>query len=349
MGVQLPTADSNLLIAGEPFSPFACGWDADLETTDDSRISGSRFVPCQLVHKRAAAQVLLTDGIRLGQDTFVVAAVLSADHGLAQRDAESRIDPMQAVEALRQVGYYISHRFHAVPDTHEFILGGVTLRVDDPGVLAANTPRLPINLLVTCTPTAKWTRRRLGMRLDVELSVAGQVCGHGSLLSEAVDPRVYQVVRHRHATGEPAVSPSAGRLLQPADVGRRSAADVLLAEVGRAEGWLLQVDQGHAVMFDHPVDHVPGMVLLEALRQAAFAVTRTLAGRRVRFAGIRTKFVRFCELDAPTWVSARPQLGHPFAGQAMVQVAAEQNGAQVASGVVELRLDDRSERDEGTD
>jgi 2-oxo-3-(phosphooxy)propyl 3-oxoalkanoate synthase len=293
-----------------------------------------------MVHKTTAGHVLLTDGIRLAHDRFLLAAMLPADHGLYHPDGEGRTDPMLLVEALRQAGYYISHRFYGVPDTHKFIFGGVTLKAVGTAPPAVDASWLPVNLRVTCTPTAKWTRRRLGMRLEVESSVAGRLCGHGSVLSEAVDTRIYQAVRRRTASSKPAgPAPGSGRPLLPGDVGRRSPADVLLADDGLAEDWLLRVDQGHPVMFDHPVDHVPGMVLLEAFRQAALVAARRRAGRRASLIGLRTEFARFCELDVPTRITARLQRGHPVADRRLVQVAAEQAGAHVASGAMELRLD----------
>jgi 2-oxo-3-(phosphooxy)propyl 3-oxoalkanoate synthase len=263
--------------------------------------------------------------------------MLPPNHALYHHDGAGRTDPMMVVEALRQAAYFISHRFYGVPHTHEFILGGLAVKTDDPALPAAGTEWLPVNLRVTCAPTAKWTRRRLGMRLDVEFSMGGRACGHGSLLSEAVDMRVYQAVRRRSAP--PGAVPAGGRPLSPAEVGRRRRADVLLTVTGRSGSWLLRVDRGHPVMFDHPVDHVPGMVLLEAFRQAALVVTRPLAARRPSLAGLRTEFARFCELDVPTLITARLQAGHPVAGRALVCVAARQADTEVAAGALELRLD----------
>ncbi|MFF8732844.1 AfsA-related hotdog domain-containing protein [Streptomyces sp. NPDC015171] len=43
----------------------------------------------------------------------------------------------------------------------------------------------------------------------------------------------------------------------------------MLAATERAGRWQLRIEQDHPVLFGHPVDHAPGMLLLEALRQAA--------------------------------------------------------------------------------
>ncbi|WP_260845011.1 AfsA-related hotdog domain-containing protein [Streptomyces sp. SLBN-31] len=50
-----------------------------------------------------------------------------------------------------------------------------------------------------------------------------------------------------------------------------SPTDVVLSPLGQPHRWQLRVDTRHPVLFDHIVDHVPGMLLIEAARQAATA------------------------------------------------------------------------------
>lgn len=331
--------DVNVPTTKQPSSPFTRGWDELTEPTHDTMMFGPRFVPRQLVHKATAGHVLLTDAIRLAENRFLVAAMLPPDHGLYHQDGAGRTDPMLMAEALRQAGYYIQHYFYGVPDSHQFILSEITLGIEDTAPLAAGPRWLPVNLTITCTPTAKRTNRRLGLRLEAEFSGEGHVCGRGSLVSDAVVPCVYQAIRRRAASttiAEP--TPVSGRPLSPGEVGRRGPADVLLSDDGTAEGWQLRVDQGNPEMFDHPVDHVPGMVLLEAFRQAALAATGPLAAGRTSLTGLRAEFARFCELGTPARITARPQPGHPVVDRMLVRVAAEQAGAEVASGAIELGL-----------
>ena len=337
MSRQLSALRTNPALARRPFSQE---WERISEPGLDADRPGPRFAPRQLVHKTTAEHVLLTDGIQLAPDSFLLAAMLPSDHGLYHPDRAGRIDPMLLVETLRQAGYYISHRFYGVPDTHKFIFGGVTLATDGMPQPTTSGPWLPVNMRVTCTPVARWTRSRLGMRLEVELSVAGRAWGRGSVLSEALDPRVYQAVRRRTASSEPAPPAlSEAPVLPPGEVGRRNPDDVVLTGDGATEGWLLRVDAQHPVLFDHPLDHVPGMMLIEAFRQAAFAATGG-PGQAVSLTRLSTEFARFCELDSPTRITATQQPDEvPVAGLARVQVAAEQAGIQVAAGALELSLD----------
>ncbi|GAA4214204.1 ScbA/BarX family gamma-butyrolactone biosynthesis protein [Microbispora amethystogenes] len=338
MSAQLSAEDVTLPAPRQSSSPFGWGWDAMPQPARGARLPGPRFVSRELVHKSAAERVLLTDGVRQTPDSFIIAAMLPRDHCLYQQDDSGWTDPMLPTEALRQAGYYIQHRFYGVPETHKFILGGVTLGIDGTAP-PSPAPWLPVNLRVTCTPTAKWTSRRLCMRLEVEVSVAGVVCGHGSLLSQAVDPRVYQAIRGRKAASAPHESvPFFGCPLSPGEVGRRRKEDVLLADDGNADGWLLRLDDSNTEMVDHHVDHVPGMVVLEAFRQAALAAARPPAGLRASVVGLRSEFAAFCELGTPVRITASPQRGCLAADRMMVHVVAEQDGDEVAAGTVELRL-----------
>ncbi|WP_142212826.1 AfsA-related hotdog domain-containing protein [Streptomyces sp. SLBN-118] len=48
--------------------------------------------------------------------------------------------------------------------------------------------------------------------------------------------------------------------------GRDRFEDVVLAATDRPDRWQLRVDTTHPILFDHLVDHAPGMLLLEPAR-----------------------------------------------------------------------------------
>ena len=63
-----------------------------------------------------------------------------------------------------------------------------------------------------------------------------------------------------------------------------------------------RVDLSDPVFFDHPLDHVPGMLLTAAILELA-EHDSMLESDNVTF---RLTFTRFCELDAPVQVTAHP-------------------------------------------
>jgi len=68
----------------------------------------------------------------------------------------------------------------------------------------------------------------------------------------------------------------------------------------------VQVDPTHAGLFDHPLDHLPGMVQLETFRQAALALTTPAGGaNRQRFLGCDVRFLRMVHAQASVRCWAR--------------------------------------------
>ncbi|MDI6413506.1 AfsA-related hotdog domain-containing protein [Streptomyces albus] len=102
--------------------------------------------------------------------------------------------------------------------------------------------------------------------------------------------------------------------------------DVVLAPGPRAGRWRLNPDPDHPILFDHGGDHVPGMVLLEAARQAACALL--VPGTTLIPTRVSTAFHRYAEFGAPCWVEAAPMPAQP-SGALGVLVTGHQSGHQV--------------------
>jgi hypothetical protein len=96
----------------------------------------------------------------------------------------------------------------------------------------------------------------------------------------------------------------------------------------------LVVDQGHPFFFDHPLDHVSGMLLitglLDLVRASADPFLGTRSGRRVR---LSLKFLKFCVLDRRVLLIAEPTAA---GGNDAWTVRAVQEGHPVCEGTVEL-------------
>lgn len=102
---------------------------------------------------------------------------------------------------------------------------------------------------------------------------------------------------------------------------------------GEARTAVLVVDQEHPFFFDHPLDHVSGMLqltgLLDLVRASANPSGRIRPTSRVR---VSLKFVKFCALDRRVVLIAEPMRG----GKDAWAVRAVQEGNPVCEGTVEL-------------
>ncbi|MEU6949101.1 ScbA/BarX family gamma-butyrolactone biosynthesis protein [Streptomyces sp. NPDC046316] len=240
-------------------------------------------IPRRLVHRAAVAEVFLTDAVALEDDHFVVAAQWPRDHALYHPDPAGRSDPLLFAETIRQALVYVAHRHCGVPLEHRFVGRDMHLVIDDPDALRVGGEPLPVVLDVRWFGVGNDSPRRRGMRIEAELRVAGVVCGRGGLSVVAVDESYYRRLRrrpggvsptgrHAGATGRLAGFPG-GRVAGPpgrvagSSVGRLREKDCVLMTGERPGEWLLAADLDHAILFDHPTDHVPLMVVLEGFRQ----------------------------------------------------------------------------------
>ncbi|MFB7501940.1 ScbA/BarX family gamma-butyrolactone biosynthesis protein [Streptomyces broussonetiae] len=281
-------------------------------------------MPAATVHKADVAEILVTDAGRLGEDRFAVAVRWPCDHRLYRPGAGRTGDSTFLVETVRQAAIHLCHRFYGIALTgHPFVMTGIEVDIDAPGLPYDPHRALPVLLEAVCTRTTG-NPRRFGMAMEATLYIHGVRRGRARVLWEVMDERRYAVVRGRNCpqpvAGAP-VTPTAGRrdLLTPARVGRQRSEDVLLAvdPQGAGNRWQLVLDHTHPVYFDHGGDHVPGMVLLEAVRQAAYAATVPTGPRRAvqelwTPLSLAASFERFAALDAPVLITA---------------VACQQNGA----------------------
>jgi hypothetical protein len=90
---------------------------------------------------------------------------------------------------------------------------------------------------------------------------------------------------------------------------------------------VLHVDQEHPFFFDHPLDHVPGMLLVASLLDLVLADVP--AGARL---ALSLQFPALCELDQRTELAATP-------GDGGWSLTATQGGRSVCEGTVEVRPD----------
>jgi 2-oxo-3-(phosphooxy)propyl 3-oxoalkanoate synthase len=133
--------------------------------------------------------------------------------------------------------------------------------------------------------------------------IDGELVFHGTGAWTVQPAALFRRLR-RGAAPSPSVAPGHGA--------RRSASNVVIGMPGRGADRTtfvapLVVDHAHPYFFDHPCDHVPGMLLLEGCAQlalAAFGRTNSVSARRSAIAAYEVNFAQFVECGLPTTLSA---------------------------------------------
>ncbi len=278
-----------------------------------------------LVHKASVGQVMLTGWRRVDATHFQVTAAWPAGHTFYASLPGGYHDPLIAAETIRQVGSLLGHAAFGIPAGHQFLMHGLDITVD-PRHLRARDTSCVLDIDVSCVDITQRGGALTRMRYETVLRHEGHVIATGGAHFSCLSPAVYRRLRGPRPLSSqqppplPLTAPAA-----PQSVGRTSPSDVVLSPTGEKNRWQLRADTRHPVLFDHPLDHVPGMLLLEAARQA----TTAALGRACLPLRIAVEFQRYTELDAPCEIEADRADAAAPGGAEQVTVSGRQNDAEV--------------------
>ncbi len=184
--------------------------------------------------------------------------------------------------------------------------------------------------------------------IDSELTIEGRPSGMVNADVVVLPRRTYDRLRayqRRHKALDDPPSPT----VQPIDsalVGRRFHQNVAIgksAAAGLTDGecrYTAIIDQRHPCFFDHPLDHVPGALIMEIYRQAAIA-TATGGDAQAASSAVITlcevHMADFAELEAQ--VECRASIVDRQAdGSVRLAATLHQLDRQIGDGRVELRF-----------
>lgn len=297
-------------------------------------VTFSTTVPRQLVHRAALGEVFLTDTVGLGDREFLCGAQLPRQHAYFSDSLcePPLFDAVLLMESVRQAAFVGAHRLFGVPAGHKFILPRIGLRIERPDALRRGGVPAELNILAAVTDVKHANGECTGLDYEMQLGVSGEIVATAETGMRIRSLDAYRRLREENRAGRELAVEQAARPLpvRPVRVGRSDDKNVVLGDAavgaGRASATVL-VPLDHPSMFDHPQDHVPGMVLVEAGRQLALLAASECCGlspAKTYLAQWSAKFIRFGELEVPTL--ARAVVSQPVIdqqGRAHVPVSLE--------------------------
>lgn len=280
----------------------------------------------ELVHRIALAEVLLTDVRRDGEHVFGAAAQWPRSHPTFDRAGDGRHNPLLVAETMRELGICIPLRFYEVPPDSRFLIEELRFAVNPAAEPRARYGGSEITCEVRTEPPATGHRpgraddhpsggahdgraaakvQRLGM--SVRYFAEGREFARSDGIARFLTPSAYTALRSRHAPSPQPTAPN-GRPPEaaefvapdPASVGLTRPQDMLIGLDPDGRTRLLAADPYHPFFFDHYSDHVPGMVLIEAVRQAAVRQSGE-PGWRIAECTLRARC--FTELSPPAEIA----------------------------------------------
>ncbi|MFE5895193.1 ScbA/BarX family gamma-butyrolactone biosynthesis protein [Streptomyces sp. NPDC056462] len=290
----------------------------------------------ELCHRPDPEDRFPVEWLRLTEHRFLVSVNWPAAHRFFAPLPGGRQDPLLVAETTRQATMMLAHAEFGVPIGDQFLMRELGYRVETTEFTVAGASGA-IDVVVECTDVQLRAGRLVGMRVDLRFQRLGRLLATSMGILGCTSARVYRRLRGERT----AVTGRAMPLLPavaPRETGRGDRKDVVLAPSRHRPGWRLRLDTMHPTLFARPNDHVPGMVLLEAARQAANVLT---PGNDFHPASMRIAFHKYCELTEPCWILAGPDRSAEQGTVMRVQ------GLQQDEPVFTVTLGDGATRDGG--
>ena len=270
----------------------------------------SQTIARELVHKRSIAEVLITS-VTTSPATWICHAQLPRLHSFhtdTTGEQSAYHDPLLVLEAFRQACIAASHASYDVPLDARYTVRYYELSIVDLATLKCGPQVLDLAFDIA----VRNEFRRGGDGPVRGLDVAAVVTHEGTKVMELSGAFGWMSLAKWEAFRGGA-SWDAGPQASPADpqlVSRTRPENVVIGEPvglgGGAASAPIVVDVSHPTIFDHPLDHLPGGLIIEACRQLSLAVMGSRSATIMGPAWLRCDFHSFAELDATNTVTVAP-------------------------------------------
>ncbi|MFF4182896.1 ScbA/BarX family gamma-butyrolactone biosynthesis protein [Streptomyces sp. NPDC001691] len=316
---------------------------------DSSQLSFAATVPRVKVHREAVCEVFLTDSAQVGPDSFVVGAQLPRVHSFYSDFllAPRNYDPLLLAEVCRQSSILLAHEYFGVPLDQKFVLNHSDLRViDRAGLRVGDTPGTSV-VEVTVTDRKLRGTETVGYTATMHVDLDGRSVVALDITIQWMPGSAWNKLRERgraQLTVSPGQTVRAPRAADPSVVGRLDPANVVIGTpCADASGFTADVvvDQSHAALFDHPLDHIPGVLLQEACRQLAVAAAHDhfgFAPQRLAVETCHVAFSRFGEFELPTTCRAEVPVLSAGDDSLRTRLTVSQDGVPIAAADIGLAL-----------
>jgi len=302
-------------------------------------------IPRTFAHKRAVEEMFLTDIIvDMDRERVLACAQLPRSHALHNEVENGVHDLLLILETGRQGMTIYGHLRLQIPEETAFVMSG--LRVDVVDREAMRQGEEPGELVID-VPFGEERRDGRGRVRGYALTGAASIDGRRAVEIEGeallIPAALYERVRSVRVDPDTDMPPPP-EPVEPARVGRRAVRNVVVGDAARRDGELscsLIADTGHPSFFDHPLDHVPGMLMLETARQAALLYVGGLgwSPSETTLEGCEANFSQYAALAPPARCRIRatePADGEDASSAERLRASFSQAGVDI--GHVDLRL-----------
>lgn len=325
-------------------SPGAVLGDTEALDRAAGLLDFEQTVPRWMTHRRSVSEVFVCGTAALDGDVYAVAVQLPRAHALWADRAPGWHDPLLAVEAGRQATIALAHAHFGLGRELMMVARSCDMRVHERATFRDDGQR-PLEGIFLMGAVDRKVHNGVPVSLgfEGELFVGGisAMAMSGTLVFTAMSD--YELLRAhsraRKGLARVQADPVEVKPITPALVGRECVDNVAVG-VPEGDGFPIIVRPDNPRYFDHPLDHVPGQLLMEACRQNAIATAvdaGALTEPHALVTAFGARFEEFAELDAPCTCVAG-ELDRPAPGVVRTTLSVRQLGHTV--GAVEIELTD---------
>jgi hypothetical protein len=323
-------------------SPGAVLGDTEALASASGLLDFEQTVPRWMTHRRSVSEVFVCGTAALDGDVFAAAVQLPRAHALWADRAPAWHDPLLAVEAGRQATIALAHAHFGLGRELMMVARSCDMRVRERAAFR-DDGRQPLEGIFLMRAVDRKVHNgvlvALGFAGELHLGETSAMEMSGTLVFTPMSD--YELLRAhsraRKGLARVQADPVEVRPIAPRLVGRECMDNVVIG-ASDDDGFPIIVRPDNPRYFDHPLDHVPGQLLMEACRQNAIATAvgaGALTEPHALVTAFGARFDEFAELDAPCTCIAG-ELDRPVPGVVRTALSVRQLGHTV--GAVEIEL-----------
>jgi epoxide hydrolase-like predicted phosphatase len=276
--------------------------------SQENKLSFDGSIDRRYVHRQAINEVFITDSQQVDSNHFIFSAMLPKSHMYFNdlpelTDGHRCYDAMLLLEVFRQTSIYVTHKYYDVPLNAKFIFNNAEFKILNYPLL--EIMQQPLHSVIQVKITNLKYRKKIlaGYTLEMTLLINNIACAQKIMGIGWMDDTVWKKLRAKNENLPP-LNYNNIKPAQCTSVGRIFPRNVVIGDVQIKDSTLsatLIVDQSYSSIFDHPLDHIPGMFIIEACRQAALLAVNSYKGtpaNQLILYNCNMSFQQFCELSS---------------------------------------------------
>jgi hypothetical protein len=269
-------------------------------------------IPKGCVHRAVVGEVFLTGIKKIDNDRYVTAGYLPKSHiyfnDIPYRKDKRSYDGILLLEICRQTSIYITHNFFSVPYSAKFIFDDAEFELIS-NKLSYNGEQSHVIVDVHISERKFRKSEINGLIFDMCVYIDGRIVANKKMNITWMDEKKWNKLRSFAISKKDEFA----AIIEPAkanDVGRELQRNVVIGNLKSSDCKVISTliaDQTHPSIFDHPLDHIPGMLLIESYRQTALLALKhslKIQTQDIFIKKYKVCFLNFCEFDMPAYCKA---------------------------------------------